>query len=74
MTEEQFRAVLRKQPFQTLVIHTASGEAYTVSHPESIWQDPNGSTVILSAQDAGVVLLDATLVSEVEFLSPRKAK
>jgi hypothetical protein len=64
MTEEQFRAVFRKRPFHTLVIHTASREAYTVSHPESIWQDPKGSTVILSAQDAGVVLLDATLVSD----------
>ena len=57
-------------------IRTASGEAYPVTHPESIWQEPGGTTVIIAVAGQGVVMIDATLISEVQFATgkPRRSK
>ena len=47
MQPDQFRSALRKKPFKPFVIHTSSGEMYTVAHPEVVWQSPAGGTVIV---------------------------
>lgn len=53
MTKEQFRSALGMRPFKAFSIHTASGESYAVSHPESAWQSPDGLTVIVATGAGG---------------------
>jgi hypothetical protein len=72
MTTEQFRSVVRKRPFIPIVIHTTSGEAYPVNHPESLWQSRGGRTVIINIKGEEVVMIDVSLISEVAFSRRKK--
>jgi hypothetical protein len=73
MTVDQFRSVMRKRPFLPIVIHTTSGEAYPVNHPESLWQSPGGNTVIIGLGGEEVIMIDVSLISEASFSVGKKA-
>ena len=73
MTTDQFRSVVKKWPFIPIVIHTTSGEAYTVNHPESLWQSRGGQTVIINIKGEEVIMIDVSLISEVAFSTRKKA-
>jgi hypothetical protein len=73
MHPDQFRSALRKRPFRQFTIHTASGETYTVAHPEVAWQSPAGQTVIVSIRGEEVAMLDTTLISEIVFSTNQPA-
>lgn len=72
MTPEQIRQAIRKRPFAPFVVHTTSGEKFTVGHPEAIWQarPPEDSTVIIQDKNAGVILTDASCIGDIIF--PKK--
>lgn len=68
MTTEQFRSALRMKPFKPFAIHTANGESYEVSHPEAVWQSPDGLTVIVATGPGGAcAMMDVGQVTEVTF-------
>jgi hypothetical protein len=73
MTSNQFKSVVKKRPFVPLTIHTTSGEAYPVNHPESIWQSPGGNTVIIGIKGEEVIMIDVSLISEVAFATRKKS-
>jgi hypothetical protein len=73
MTVDQFRSVMRKRPFIPIVIHTTSGEAYPVNHPESLWQSPGGNTVIIGLGGEEVNMIDVSLISEVAFSTKKRS-
>ncbi len=75
MTAEQFRSALKVKPFGPFSIHTASGESYAVTHPEAVWQSPDGTTVIVATGPRGAcALLGVEHVSEVTYPGKREAK
>ena len=65
MTHKQFQSAIKKRPFTGIVIRTARGESYTVTHPEAIWLEPEGTTILFKDKEANIVIIDAALVSEV---------
>ena len=66
MTIEQFRAVLRAQPFQPFVLKTAGGDIYPVNHPETVLPSPAGRTVVVTNIDGSFSILDLLLVEAIK--------
>jgi hypothetical protein len=73
MTADQFRSVIKKRPFLPIVIHTTSGEAYPVNHPEALWQSQGGRTVIINIKGEQVIIVDVSLISEVAFATKKRS-
>lgn len=75
MTPEQFRSALKIKPFKPFAVHTASGESYAVSHPEAVWQSPDGATVIVATGPGGAcALMGVEHVTEVTFAAKKAAR
>ena len=72
MNVDQFRSAHRLRPFKPFVIHTACGERYSVTHPETAWQSPAGHTVIVSIKGEEVAIIDFDQITEI-VISTRKA-
>jgi hypothetical protein len=69
---DQFRSAHRLRPFKPFVIHTASGERYQVTHPETAWQSPAGHTVIVSIKGEEVAIIDIDQITEI-VIATRKS-
>jgi hypothetical protein len=65
MEVDQFRSALKVKPFRPFVINTASGENYTVAHPEAVWQSPSGKTVLVHVKGEEVALMNIALISDI---------
>ncbi len=63
-TREQLRALITAQPFQPFIIKMASGERFTIRHPENAACDVNGRS--LSVYDEGLLLVEMLLVEVME--------
>ncbi len=72
MKAEQFRGMLKGKQFHPFAIHTASGETYEVKHPETVWQSPEGGTVLVSLGGEAVVLIDTDQITECVRHVPKK--
>jgi hypothetical protein len=64
MTAEQFLGVLQKRPFRPFVIHTGSGEAYAVDHPENTMISPSGRTVAVFLPGEATAIIDIISIME----------
>jgi hypothetical protein len=75
MEADQFRSALRTKPFKPFTVKTASGEKYTVRHPEIVGISPSGRTVALMF-DEGIAVLDMASITEyvVGRNQPKKAQ
>jgi hypothetical protein len=73
MEADQFRSALRTKPFKPFAVKTASGEQYTVRHPENVAITPSGRTVIL-AFDEGYAVIDMISISEFVIARNRPKK
>jgi hypothetical protein len=71
---EQFRNAHRLRPFKPFVIHTASGESYPVTHPETVWQSPGGHTVIVGIKGEEVAMIDIDHITEFVFATRKPAR
>jgi hypothetical protein len=71
---EQFRNAHRLRPFKPFVIHTASGESYPVTHPETLWQSPGGHTVIVGIKGEEVAMIDIDHITEFVFATRKAAR
>jgi len=67
MTPEQFRSAHTLRPFRPITIHTTSGSSFRVTHPESIWQSPQGGTVIISTGGESFVMVAMEHIAEFHF-------
>jgi hypothetical protein len=69
MTSEQFKTILRLEPFRPFRIRMADGRSFDVQHPDFIAQSPSGRTVIVFQPDDSYSVLDLLLMSELEVSS-----
>ncbi len=67
MTAENIRAFKRPRPFRRFLIHTSSGESYTVRHPELLAFTFDRKGVLLAAGPGKVALIDLDNVSELTY-------
>ena len=74
MNIDQFRNAYRLRPFKPFVIHTASRENYHVTHPEAVWQSPDGHTVIVGIKGEEVAMIDIEHTTEIVFATRRPAR
>jgi hypothetical protein len=58
-------------PFHPFLVRTASGQAYTVAHPELYWMDPDGEVMLVKDKKQGVALIDIASVTECVRLQPK---
>ena len=63
-TREQLRALITAQPYQPFVIKMASGERFTIRHPENAACDDHGRS--LTVYDQGLHLVEMLLVEVME--------
>jgi len=69
MTRDQLLSMTKGQPFHRFEIHTASGEAYLVTHPEQYWVSPQGETILVYLADR-IAFIDSDHISEFVRLLP----
>jgi hypothetical protein len=67
-TKEQLRALITARPFAPFLIKMASGERFTVRHPENAACDDRGRS--LTVYDQGLHLVEMLLV---EVMEPAEA-
>jgi hypothetical protein len=69
MHAETLREMLHAQPFQPFMVHTESGAAYLIDHPEVAWLTRGARTLYISlAEGEGerVRILDTALIERLE--------
>jgi len=66
MTIEQFKSVLRAEPFHPFTIHMADGRVFLVKHRDFVSRSPSGRTVVVHHDDDTHSVLDLLLMSELE--------
>jgi len=67
MDADQFRGAYKLRPFRPITIQTSPGEAYTVKHPEAIWQSPLGGTVIVATGGESFAMLATEHITAFQF-------
>jgi hypothetical protein len=73
MTIEQFRMMLRQQPFKPFTIRMADGRTFDVSHPDFVAQSQSGRTVIVTQPDDSFSVLDLLLMTELQVANGQPA-
>ncbi len=71
MNIEQIRAASQVEPFRPFVLHLADGRAIAVPHREFLYLFPTGRTLLVSQPDESFNLIDALLVTDLEFKPSR---
>ena len=72
MNIELIRAPHRAVPFRPFVIHTSSGGAFSVRHPENLSITIDETGVVVMPAGGEVALIDADSVTEVTYDFNRK--
>jgi hypothetical protein len=75
MTARDVCAAISRRPFQPFVVNRTSGQSFTVSHPDAIWQapEPDDNTVIIHVRDVEVVFTDAPDIADIVFAGRQTA-
>ncbi len=63
-------AVHRARPFRPFTLCLADGDKVQVEHPEFLARSPSGRTVVVTATDESVRLIDGRLVTNIHVESP----
>lgn len=66
MNAEQFRAMLRQQPFRPFTIRMADGRSFQVAHRDFVAMSPAGRTVFVYESEEAFSVLDLLLMSELQ--------
>jgi len=66
VTLEQFRRMLKAQPFQPFTFHLADGREMHVPHREFAMMSSSGRTVVISQPDDTFEIIDLLLVIGLE--------
>ncbi len=67
MKIDPIKGFLKRKPFKSFSVRTASGEVHKVSHPESLAISPKGDLVILWPSEGGLELIDTDQITEAFF-------
>lgn len=67
MTTDQLRAAYQAEPFRPFVLHLADGGSIPVHRPEFLMIVPSGRTVVIVQPDDSLNIIDALLVTDIEF-------
>ena len=67
MTGAALGKVIRRPPFQPLVLRPADGRAVRVPHQDFISMHPTGRTVIVYGQNEDLEILDVMLVTSLQL-------
>jgi len=70
VTIDQFRKMLRAQPFQPFTLHLADGRQMHVPHREFASMSPSGRTVVVAQPDDTFEIIDLLLVVGLEARPP----
>jgi hypothetical protein len=65
MTVEQLDSVAKAQPFKPFTLYLADGTKHTVNHPELIWRNPSGRTIVISLGGDKLAIIDLLLVTRI---------
>jgi hypothetical protein len=66
-TPDQIRTMITSRPFLPFVVKLASGQTFTVKHPENASCDPSGRSMVVQDEE-GMHLLEMLLVEVMEPL------
>ena len=69
MHAESVKELLHAQPFQPFTVHTVSGAAYLIDHPEFAWLTRGGRTLYINLPEGEgerVRMVDTTLIERLE--------
>lgn len=69
MHADTLREVLHAQPFQPFTVHTVSGGAYPVDHPDFVWLTRGGRTIYINlpgGEGERVRIVDSALIERLE--------
>jgi hypothetical protein len=64
-TPDQLRTMITSRPFVPFLVKLASGQTYTVRHPENASCDPKGRSMIVQ-DDEGIHLVEMLRVEVME--------
>jgi hypothetical protein len=66
LTIEKLRAAHRAAPFRPFTIRMADGRSFLIPHPDFLFINPSGRTVIVAHQDDSYNIIDLLLMTEIE--------
>ena len=64
-TPDQLRTMITARPFLPFLVKPASGQTFTVKHPENASCDPKGHSMVVQDEE-GIHLLEMLLVEVME--------
>lgn len=65
MNIERIRTFYRQRPVRPFTIHTASGESYTVKHPETMAINEEDDVILLLPGPNQFAMLDVSSITEI---------
>jgi hypothetical protein len=65
MNIERIRSIYYQRPVRLFTIHTASGEQYTVKHPETMAIDEEDEILILLPERGKLAMIDMASITEI---------
>lgn len=65
MDVDRIRSFYYQRPVQPFVIRTASGESYTIRHPELMAIDEEHGVVLLLWGGSGMAMIDIASITEI---------
>jgi hypothetical protein len=65
MNIERIRSFYRQRPVRPFTIHTASGESYTVRHPETMAIDAAEEVIFLLPERGQLAMIDLASITEI---------
>ncbi len=74
MTRERVRSAWTAQPFVPFLVHLPDGRSLAVPHPEFLSMSPDNRTIHVWDRRGGGFFVDLFLVSNIEFVRPRRAR
>ncbi len=66
MTIDQFRGVMKLQPFRPFTLRMADGRSFEIRHPELIALSPTGRTLFIFNPDDSFQIVDLLLMTELD--------
>ena len=65
MISQQYRNLLRDEPFKPFTVHLADGRSFAVDHPEFTSLSPSGRLITVWDKDGAAEIIDQLLVTSV---------
>ncbi len=67
MKIDHIQSAMNRRPFKPFVVHTASGVAYPVGHPEVVARTTAGGILMIGTGGDSVAMVDVESVTEITY-------